>query len=187
MIVDNKFGAGRYLINPIAQNANIVVHSATEWVGGQGTTIGGVVIDSGKFYSEGNVAKSPHLVEPAEAYHIIQYNIVFGNAISFICIKLLRAIDAFINLMAASQLIQGIETISLRVDRHVENGLKHAKWLEPGLYVNWVLCPGLEFPPSHGNAKKYLKHGFGAVLSVCDKKQKDKSSAEVAIQLKLFI
>lgn len=188
LIVDNTFGAGGYLVKPIAHGADIVVHSATKWIGGHGTTMGGVIIDSGKFDWEGNGAKFPHLTEPSEAYHGMQYTKTVGNALSFISyvrLEMLRDIGPCMNPMAAFQLIQGVETLSLRADRHVENSLKLAKWLESNSYVNWVLYPGLESHPSHETAKKYLKRGFGGVLSFGVKIKSENSSAEVVDNLKL--
>ncbi|CAG8644094.1 11658_t:CDS:2 [Ambispora leptoticha] len=165
LIVDNTFGAGGYLIKPIQYGADIVVHSATKWIGGHGTTIGGVIIDSGKF--PWNNGKFPEFTEPAEGYHGLKYWDVFGN-ISFAIkarVEILRDLGPAQNPFGAFLLLQGLETLSLRVQRHVDNALELAKWLENHSDVAWVAYPGLESHPYYGNAKKYLKNGFGGVLS----------------------
>lgn len=169
LIVDNTFGAGGYLVNPIAHGADIVVHSATKWIGGHGTTIAGVIVDSGKFPWDQHADKFPHLTEPAEAYNGLQYTKVLGNAVAYITYlrtELLRDLGPALNPFGAFQLIQGLETLSLRAERHVENALKLAQYFEKSQYVSWVLYPGLESHPSHELAKKYLKRGFGGVLSI---------------------
>ncbi|CAG8623566.1 5172_t:CDS:2 [Ambispora gerdemannii] len=165
LIVDNTFGAGGYLIKPIQHGADIVVHSATKWIGGHGTTIGGVIVDSGKF--PWNNGKFPEFTEPAEGYHGLKYWDVFGNA-SFAIkarVEILRDLGPAQNPFGAFLLLQGLETLSLRVQRHVDNTLELARWLENHPNVAWVSYPGLESHPYHENAKKYLKNGFGGVLS----------------------
>lgn len=169
LIVDNTFGAGGYLVSPIAHGADIVVHSATKWIGGHGTTIAGVIVDSGKFPWDQHADKFPHLTEPAEAYNGLQYTKALGNAVAYITFlrtELLRDLGPSLNPFGAFQLIQGLETLSLRAERHVENALKLAQYFEKSQYVSWVLYPGLESHPSHEIAKKYLKRGFGGVLSI---------------------
>ncbi|CAG8644653.1 10979_t:CDS:2 [Gigaspora margarita] len=165
LIVDNTFGAGGYLIQPIKYGADIVVHSATKWICGHGTTIGGVIVDSGKF--PWNNGKFPSFTEPAPGYHGMLYWETFGKN-SFIAkarIEALRDIGACQNPFGAFLLLQGIETLSLRVERQAENSLKLARWLETLTdVVTWVLYPGLESHPSHMNAKKYMRNGFGCVL-----------------------
>lgn len=168
LVVDNTFGAGGYFCRPIEHGADIVVHSATKWIGGHGTTIGGVVIDSGKFDWGKNAARFPQFVEPSEGYHGLKFWETFG-AIAFairVRVEILRDLGSALNPFAAQQLILGMETLSLRAERHASNAIALAKWLQKSEYVNWVSYPGLEDHPSHETAKKYLKRGFGGVLSV---------------------
>jgi O-acetylhomoserine/O-acetylserine sulfhydrylase len=167
VIVDNTFGAGGYFIRPIDHGADIVVHSATKWIGGHGTTIGGVVVDSGKFDWGKNGKRFPEMVEPSPGYHGMKFWETFGP-ITFairVRVEILRDYGAALNPFAAFQLIQGIETLSLRAERHAQNALALARWLEKSPYVSWVSYPGLESHPSHALAKKYLPRGFGGVLS----------------------
>lgn len=188
LIVDNTFGAGGYVVNPIAYGADIVVHSATKWIGGHGTTIAGVIVDAGKFEWDAHADKYPHLTEPAEAYNGLQYTKVLGNAVSYITYlrtELLRDLGPALNPFGAFQLIQGLETLSLRAERHCENALKLAKYFETSPYISWVLYPGLESHPSHEIAKKYLKRGFGGVLSIGVKKQGTDAGANVVDSLEL--
>ncbi|KAH8556194.1 putative O-acetylhomoserine [Umbelopsis sp. PMI_123] len=165
LVVDNTFGMGGYLIRPIEHGADIVVHSATKWIGGHGTTIGGVVIDSGNF--PWNNGRFPDFTEPSEGYHGMKFYETFGNICFAIKLRVesLRDIGANQNPFGAFLLLQGLETLSLRGQRHVENAFKLAKWLEQQPQVKWISYPGLENHPSHELAKKYLKHGFGGVLS----------------------
>lgn len=169
LVVDNTFGAGGFYIRPIDHGADIVLHSATKWIGGHGTTIGGVVVDAGKFdWGTAEARKRfPQMSEPSEGYHGLRFWDTFG-AITFIIrlrVEILRDIGAALNPFAAQQLLLGVETLSLRCERHAENALKLAKWLERNENVAWVSYPGLESHPSHNLAKKYLKRGFGGVLS----------------------
>ncbi|RPA99990.1 homocysteine synthase [Choiromyces venosus 120613-1] len=167
LVVDNTFGAGGYLVRPIEHGADIVVNSATKWIGGHGTTIAGVVVDSGKFDWGKNAARFPQFVEPSEGYHGLKFWETFGP-ISFairVRVEILRDLGSCLNPFGAFQLIQGLETLSLRVERHVSNTLALARWLEKHERVAWVSYPGLESHPSHEMAKKYLKRGFGGVLS----------------------
>ncbi|CEP15677.1 hypothetical protein [Parasitella parasitica] len=165
LIVDNTFGAGGYLIRPIEHGADIVVHSATKWIGGHGTTIGGVAIDSGKFdWANG---RFPQFTEPSEGYHGMVFTEAFGN-LAFagrFRTEGVRDIGACQNPFAAFLLLQGVETLSLRVERTVANALELARWLEKRDDVKWVSYPGLESHPYHQRAKKYLKRGFGGVLT----------------------
>jgi O-acetylhomoserine/O-acetylserine sulfhydrylase len=171
LIVDNTFGAAGYLFRPIEHGANIVVQSATKWIGGHGTSIGGVIVDGGN-YNWGN-GKFPQFTEPSEGYHGLVFNDVFGENGPFGNINfIIRARVEGLRDFGASQspfnsflLLQGLETLSLRVQRHVENALALAKWLENHPAVAKVNYPGLESSPYHANAKKYLTNGFGAVLS----------------------
>ena len=173
LIVDNTFGAAGYLFQPLKHGANIVVASATKWIGGHGTSIGGVIVDGGN-HNWGN-GKFPQFTEPAEGYHGLKFNEVFGENnplglpnIAFIIrarVEGLRDFGTSLSPFNAFQLIQGLETLSLRVQRHVENALSLAKWLEQRKEVEYVNYPGLESSPYNDLAKKYLKNGFGGVLS----------------------
>jgi len=167
VVVDNTFGAGGYFIRPIDHGADIVVHSATKWIGGHGTTIGGVIVDSGKFDWGKHGKRFPQMVEPSDGYHGLKFWDTFG-AITFIIrarVEILRDLGAALNPFAAQQLLIGVETLSLRAERHASNALALAKWLESNENVSWVSYPGLESHQSHALAKKYLPRGFGGVLS----------------------
>ncbi|MEH2022829.1 O-acetylhomoserine aminocarboxypropyltransferase/cysteine synthase family protein [Nostoc sp.] len=171
LIVDNTFGAGGYLARPIEHGADIVVESATKWIGGHGTSIGGVIVDSGKF-DWGN-GKFPLFTEPAPGYHGLNFQEVFGpngsfGNIAFIIrarVEGLRDFGPSLSPFNAFLLLQGLETLSLRVDRHVSNALELARWLEQQEQILWVNYPGLSNHPDHERAKKYLRHGFGGVLN----------------------
>lgn len=171
LIVDNTFGAGGYLARPIEHGADIVVESATKWIGGHGTSIGGVIVDSGKF-DWGN-GKFPLFTEPSPGYHGLNFQEVFGKGsqfgnIAFIIrarVEGLRDLGAALSPFNAFLLLQGLETLSLRVERHINNALELAKWLEQQEQVAWVNYPGLPNHPYHERAKKYLRHGFGGVLN----------------------
>ncbi|KAI1376137.1 O-acetylhomoserine ami [Hypoxylon crocopeplum] len=167
VVVDNTFGAGGYFVKPIEYGADIVVHSATKWIGGHGTTIGGVIVDSGKFDWGKNGARFPQMVEPSDGYHGLKFWETFGPVTFAIRVRveILRDLGSCLNAFAAQQLILGIETLSLRAERHAQNALALAKYLESSPYVSWVSYPGLANHPSHELAKKYLKRGFGGVLS----------------------
>ncbi|MFZ4619197.1 MAG: O-acetylhomoserine aminocarboxypropyltransferase/cysteine synthase family protein [Bacteroidota bacterium] len=171
LIVDNTFGAGGYLARPIDHGADIVTHSATKWIGGHGTSIGGVIVDSGKF-NWGN-GKFPIFTEPSPGYHGLKFWDVFGTPgpfgnIAFAIrarVEGLRDLGAAISPFNSFLLLQGLETLSLRVERHNENALKLAQWLEKHPLVEWVSYPGLPNHPHHALAKKYLRNGlFGSVL-----------------------
>ncbi|TXT08905.1 hypothetical protein VHUM_03033 [Vanrija humicola] len=181
LVVDNTFGAGGYFVRPIEHGADIVVHSATKWIGGHGTTIGGVIVDSGKFDWGANGARFPQFVEPSEGYHGLKFWETFG-AISFIIrarVEILRDLGAALNPFAAHELILGTETLSLRAERHAQNTQKLAEWLEAHPSVSWVSYPGLPSHPSHEVAKKYLTRGFGGVLSFGVKGDAESSSKVV--------
>ncbi|CAJ2511522.1 Uu.00g071470.m01.CDS01 [Anthostomella pinea] len=167
LVVDNTFGAGGYFVRPIEHGADIVVHSATKWIGGHGTTIAGVIVDSGKFDWGANAARFPQMVEPSEGYHGLKFWETFGPVTFAVRarVEILRDLGACLNPFGAQQLLLGIETLSLRAERHAQNALALAKFLEKSPYVNWVSYPGLENHPSHGLAKRYLRRGFGGVLS----------------------
>ncbi len=180
-IVDNTFGAGGYLFRPIEHGANIVVESATKWIGGHGTSIGGVIVDAGNF-NWGN-GKFPGFTEPSEGYHGLKYWDIFnfegpfGN-IAFIIkarVEGLRDIGPSQSPFNSFLLLQGLETLSLRMERHIQNTLALAKWLEKHPKVESVNYPGLENNPSYELAKKYLPRGAGGVLSF--KVKGDKAAA----------
>jgi O-acetylhomoserine/O-acetylserine sulfhydrylase len=179
LIVDNTFGAGGYLFRPIEHGANIVVESATKWIGGHGTSIGGIIVDGGNF-NWGN-GKFPQFTEPSEGYHGLKFWDVFGTPgpfgnIAFIIRARVEGLRDYGNALSpfnAFQLIQGVETLSLRLDRITSNALELAKWLEKHPQVEAVNYPGLESSPFHTLAKKYLKRGFGGVLSFKIKGGKD--------------
>lgn len=179
LIVDNTFGAAGYLFRPLEHGANVVVQSATKWIGGHGTSIGGVIVDGGN-YNWGN-GKFTQFIEPSEGYHGLVFNSVFGIGGPFGNIQfIIRARVEGLRDFGPSQspfnsflLLQGIETLSLRVQRHVDNTLELAKWLESHPQVDKVVYPGLSSSPNHALAKKYLKNGFGAVLSFEIKGGKD--------------
>ena len=171
LIVDNTFGAAGYLFRPLEHGANIVVESATKWIGGHGTSVGGVIVDGGN-YDWGN-GKFPQFSEPSDGYHGLVFSDVFGvngpfGNIQFIIrarVEGLRDFGPSQSPFNSFLLIQGLETLSLRVQRHVDNALELAKWLEAHPQVDKVEYPGLTSSPTHERAKKYLKNGFGAVLS----------------------
>ena len=172
LIVDNTFGAGGYLAQPIKHGANIVVESATKWIGGHGTSIGGVIVDGGN-YNWGN-GKFPQFTEPAEGYHGLKFWDVFGEGnplglpnIAFIIrarVEGLRDFGPSQSPFNSFLLLQGLETLSLRVQRHAENALALALWLESHPSVDFVWYPGLHNNPYHELAKTYLQNGFGGVL-----------------------
>ncbi|KAL4915584.1 OAH sulfhydrylase [Aspergillus aurantiobrunneus] len=167
LMVDNTFGAGGYFVRPIEHGADIVVHSATKWIGGHGTTIGGVVIDSGKFDWGKHAARFPQFTQPSEGYHGLNFWETFGP-IAFairVRVEILRDLGSALNPFAAQQLILGLETLSLRAERHATNAVALANWLKKNEHVYWVSYLGLEEHPSHEIAKRYLKRGFGGVLS----------------------
>ncbi|MCK6541911.1 O-acetylhomoserine aminocarboxypropyltransferase/cysteine synthase [bacterium] len=171
LIVDNTFGAGGYIAQPIRFGADIVVHSATKWIGGHGTAIGGVIVDAGTF-DWGN-GKFPLFTEPSPGYHGLKFWDIFGSAgpfgnIAFAIrarVEGLRDIGPSQSPFNAFLLLQGLETLSLRVERHAQNALALAHWLKKQPQVSWVSYPGLEDHPYHANAKKYLRAGhYGGVL-----------------------
>ncbi|KAM3560658.1 hypothetical protein ARSEF4850_003558 [Beauveria asiatica] len=167
LVVDNTFGAGGYFVRPIDHGADIVVHSATKWIGGHGTTVGGVIVDSGKFDWGANAARFPQFIEPSAGYHGLKFWETFG-ALSFIVrarVEIVRDLGAYLNAFAAQQLLLGTETLSLRAERHAQNALALAQYLDKSDKVSWVSYPGLASHPSHETANKYLKRGFGGVLS----------------------
>ena len=165
LIVDNTFGAAGYLFRPIEHGANVVVESATKWIGGHGTSIGGVIIDGGNF-DWGN-GKFPMFTEPSEGYHGIKFYEQFGNAAFIVRARVegVRDFGSVISPFNSFLLLMGLETLSLRMERHVENTLALARWLEKHPSVEYVNYPGLASSPFHEKAKQYLKKGFGGVLT----------------------
>jgi O-acetylhomoserine (thiol)-lyase len=171
LVVDNTFGAAGYIFKPIDFGADIVVASATKWIGGHGNSIGGVIIDSGK-YNWGN-GKYPQFTEPSEGYHGLKFWDVFGSEGPFgniayairLRVEGLRDFGPALSPFNSFLLLQGIETLSLRVQRTVENALKIAEWLEQNELVEYVNYPGLKSSKYYENANKYLRNGFGGVLS----------------------
>lgn len=184
LIVDNTFGAGGYLFRPLEHGAHIVVESATKWIGGHGTTIGGVVVDGGN-YNWGN-GKFPQFTEPSEGYHGLKFWDVFGEGnplglpnIAFAIrarVEGLRDFGPSLSPFNSFLLLQGLETLSLRVQRHVDNALALATWLQNHPLVEFVDYPGLESSPYHKLARKYLRNGFGGILNFGIKGGKEKAS-----------
>ncbi len=184
LIVDNTFGAGGYLFRPLEHGANVVVESATKWIGGHGTSIGGVIVDGGNF-NWGN-GKFPQFTEPSEGYHGLKFWDIFGEGnplglpnIAFIIrarVEGLRDFGPSQSPFNSFLLIQGLETLSLRVQRSVDNALAFAQWLEQNPNVESVNYPGLTNSTYHKLAKKYLKNGFGGVLSFTLKGTKENAS-----------
>ncbi len=165
LIVDNTFGTP-YLIRPFDYGADIVVHSATKYIGGHGTSIGGVVVDSGKFDWVAS-GRFPEFTEPDPSYHGIVYSRDIGDAafITKLRVTLLRDTGACISPFNAFLLLQGLETLSLRVQRHSDNSLKIAKYLQNHHKVSYVNHPGLESSPYYDLTKKYLPKGQGAIFT----------------------
>ena len=172
LIVDNTFAMCGFLTRPIEWGADVVVESATKWIGGHGTSIGGVIVDSGKF-DWGASGKFPFFTEPSPGYHGLVFNDVFGpkgpfGNIQFITrarVEGLRDLGPALSPFNAFLLLQGLETLSLRGQRHVDNALALARWLKTHPRVSWVNYTGLEEHPHHQRARKYLRNGFGAVFT----------------------
>ena len=171
LIVDNTFGAAGYIAQPIKYGANIVIASATKWIGGHGTSIGGVIVDAGNF-NWGN-GKFPLFTEASEGYHGLKFWDTFGAGspfgnIAFIIrarVEGLRDLGPAISPFNAFLLLQGLETLSLRVQRHCDNAQQLAEWLEQHPLVEYVNYPGLTSSPYHALADQYLTNGYGGVLS----------------------
>lgn len=164
LIIDNTF-ASPYLCRPIEYGADIVVHSATKFIGGHGTSIGGVIVDSGKF--NWNNGKFPGLSQPDPSYHGIVYTEACGNAayITKARVSLLRDTGSAISPFNSFLFLQGLETLPLRMERHVENAQKVAEFLDQHELVTWVNHPGLENSSYHALAKKYLPKGAGSIFT----------------------
>ena len=171
LIADNTFGCAGYLCRPIDHGADIVVASATKWIGGHGTSIGGLIVDSGGFdWSQG---RFPTFTEPSPGYHGLVFHDAFGpdsphGNVAFIIrarVEGLRDFGPCLSPFNAFLHLQGVETLSLRVQRHLDNTLELARWLDANPAVSWVSYPGLPEHPYHQRARQYLKNGFGGVLT----------------------
>jgi O-acetylhomoserine/O-acetylserine sulfhydrylase len=171
LIVDNTFGCAGYICRPIDHGADIVVASATKWIGGHGTSIGGVIVDAGRF--DWGSGKFPVFTEPAPGYHGLNFWETFGpdgpfGNIAFIIrarVEGLRDFGPCVSPFNAFLFLQGLETLSLRVQRHNDNATAVAEWLAAHPAVEWVSHPSRPDHPSHDIAKKYLQNGFGSVLT----------------------
>ena len=164
LIVDNTFPTP-YLLRPFEFGADIIVHSATKFIGGHGTSIGGVIVDSGNF--NWNNGKYPGLVEPDESYHGISYVNDVGAAayITKARVQLLRDLGSAVSPFNVHEFLIGLETLHLRMQRHSENALRVAQYLNEHPKVTWVNYPGLEDNPYHNLAQHYLPNGQGAILT----------------------
>ena len=168
LVVDNTVGIG--LVKPFEHGADILATSATKYIGGHGTSVGGVIVDSGKF--QWNNGKFPEFTDPDPSYHGLKYWDALGNVpgmgnVAFILkirVTLLRDIGAALSPFNAHEFLLGLETLPLRQKRHSENALAIARWLKKHPLVSWVTYPGLEDDPSFVNASKYLKKGFGGLV-----------------------
>jgi O-acetylhomoserine (thiol)-lyase len=165
VVVDNTFAP--LLSRPIDHGADIVIHSATKWIGGHGTAIGGVVVDGGKFDWTASPRFKADFVDPDPSYHGVSYTGAFGPAAFIIKLRVqgLRDIGPALSPFNAFLFLQGLETLPLRILRHSENALAVAKWLERHDQVTWVSYPGLESHPAHRQAVRYLKGGFGGIVT----------------------
>jgi O-acetylhomoserine (thiol)-lyase len=165
VIVDNTFAP--LLAQPIKHGADIVIHSATKWIGGHGTAIGGVVVDGGTFDWAASERFKQDFVDPDPSYHGISYTAAFGPAAFILKLRVqgLRDVGAALSPFNAFLFLQGLETLPLRIQRHSENALAVAKWLETRDEVTWVSYPGLPSHPSYKQATKYLSGGFGGIVT----------------------
>jgi O-acetylhomoserine (thiol)-lyase len=169
LVVDNTFGAAGLLSRPIDYGADIVVHSATKWIGGHGTAIGGVVVDAGRFdwASPASRERFPEFTTPDPSYHGLVYTEAFEGAAFIIKLRvqLLRDLGPALSPFNSFLFLQGLETLPLRIQRHSDSALAVARWLARDSRVEWVSYPGLDTHPEHKNATKYLRGGFGGVLT----------------------
>lgn len=186
VMVDNTFGCGGYLFRPIEWGANVVIHSATKWICGHGTSLGGVVVDGGNF--EWSEEKYPLLAAPAESYHGLVYKEVFGNAAFAGRVRVdgLRNFGPSASPFNSFLMLQGLETLSLRAQRCCDNTLALAQWLEGHEAIESVNYPGLKSNPYHTLACKYLQHGFGGVLTFRVKSGFE-GAAELVSKLELIL
>jgi O-acetylhomoserine (thiol)-lyase len=164
LMVDNTFAP--LLCRPIEHGADIVIHSATKWIGGHGTSIGGVVVDGGTFDWAGS-GRFPDFVEPDPSYHGVSYTSAMGRQAFIVKLRVqgLRDLGAALSPFNAFLFLQGLETLPLRIERHSDNALAVARWLDAHPAVSWVRYPGLPSHPSHPNAARYLQGGFGGVVT----------------------
>jgi len=165
VIVDNTFAP--LLAKPIEHGADIVIHSATKWIGGHGTAIGGVVVDGGTFDWAASPRFAQDFVDPDPSYHGVSYAKAFGNLAFILKLRVqgLRDIGAALSPFNSFLFLQGLETLPLRIERHSQNALAVAKWLETRDEVTWVSYPGLPSHPSYKLAQRYLKGGFGGIVT----------------------
>jgi O-acetylhomoserine (thiol)-lyase len=164
LMIDNTF-ATPYLCRPFEHGADIIVHSATKFIGGHGTCIGGIIVDGGSFHWDNGTF--PEMVEPSPGYHGMRYWETFGN-FTFIMkarVEMMRDLGACMSPFNSFLFLQGLETLSMRMDRHVHNAQRVAEWLEAHPLVPWVTYPGLASSPHHEKAKKYLPKGPGAIFT----------------------
>ncbi|OAA35822.1 O-acetylhomoserine/O-acetylserine sulfhydrylase [Beauveria brongniartii RCEF 3172] len=166
-VVDNTFGAGGFWCPVIQHGVDIAIHSATKWLGGHGTTLGGIVVDSGRFEWEASGDKFPVLTTPFDGPIKTSYALGFGNFAFAMALRIegVMKMGGVMNPFAAHQLLIGIETLSLRCERIAANALQVAQVLATSPFVHWVSYPGLKKYPYYNRAQKYLRHGYGGVLS----------------------
>ena len=187
-IVDNTFGAGGYLCHPIDFGANIIVHSATKWIGGHGNSIAGVVVDCGNF--DWSCGRFPLFTEASPAYKGLSFYEAFGSSALAVRLRAegLRDYGACLSPFNAFMLLTGIETLSLRVDRICQNAFEIAQWLAQHPRIKSVNYPGLESNKNHDMALKYLRHGYGGVLTFCFKGTLEQASKFVeSLELITFL
>lgn len=186
LVVDNTFGTP-ILCRPLEHGADIVVESATKWIGGHGNSIGGVVIDGGTFDWGNQERFKSFYVDPEPAYHGMQFAPTFGNIAFAIRLRvmLLRDLGPALSPFNSFLFIQGLETLNLRMQRQAESALQVARFLERHDGVEWVSYPGLQSHPTHANAKRYLENGFGGVLTF-GVKGGEKAARKVIGEAKLF-
>lgn len=184
LVVDNTFGAAGYICRPVDHGADVVVESATKWIGGHGTSMGGIIVDAGS-YDWGN-GKFPQFTEPSEGYHGIRFHEQFGKLAFLLRARVegLRDFGPAISPFNAFLLLQGLETLSLRMQRHVDNTLKLAQWLQQHEKVAHVSYPGLKGDPNHSHAHRYLQNGYGGVLTF-DVKGGKKQAEQLVASLEL--
>ena len=184
--MDNTF-ATPLLCRPIDYGADVVLHSATKWIGGHGTAIGGAVVDGGRFDWGKNPRFKPFFADPEPAYHGISFAEAFGPAAFAVRLRvvLLRDVGASLSPFNAFLFLQGLETLHLRIQRHCENALAVARFLEAHPAVSWVRYPGLPSHPAHEPATRYLTGGYGGVLTFGVKGGEEEAKAVIA-NAKLF-
>jgi O-acetylhomoserine (thiol)-lyase len=166
LVVDNTF-ATPFLCRPLEHGAHLVLHSATKWIGGHGTAVGGVVVDGGRFDWGGQPRFAPVFAEPEPAYHGLRFADTFGELAFAVRLRtvLLRDVGPALSPFHAFLFLQGLETLHLRIERHAANALRVARFLEGHPAVSWVRYPGLASHPTHERANRYLEEGFGGVLT----------------------